>query len=42
MSRWDDSVERVARARILAAYVDRFNGDVLAAARWEHDQEGWT
>lgn len=42
MSRWDDSERRVARGRILARYVDEFDGDVLAAMRYDHEREGWT
>lgn len=41
MSRWDDAAERVARARILARYAERFDGNVLAALRWDHEREGW-
>lgn len=42
MSRWSNAEERVARGRILARYVDRFDGDVLAAMQYDHEQEGWT
>jgi hypothetical protein len=42
MSRWDDSDERLARARILARYTDEFGGDVLAALKHEHEADGWT
>lgn len=39
MSRWDDSGERVARARIIARYTDL---TVLDALRRDHRREGWT
>jgi len=42
MSRWSDADTRLARARLLAEYAPRFDGDVMAAATWLHEREGWT